>query len=507
MNPPVNLAELYACVCVKEFPTQSLLRLRPELREWACVVMEGEPPLQQVCSMSPKARSIGLARGMTKNEVETFPQAAVLKRSQKSESAAKTALLQCAGEFSPRVEEYVQDGIFLCVIDIAGTEKLFGPPNVLAQALLSRAQALGFAACVAVSQNFHASVVAAKGLFASGSAQVIAAGSEKESLASLPLAVLDLSEEQIETFSLWGIRAQGALGELPEKELIARMGQEGRRMRQLARGELPHLFRPIEPEFTLSEYIELDSPVEVLDALLFMANLQLKQIIHRATAHALALASISISLTLEGGGTHTRTVRPALPSNDRQMWLKLLHLELEAHPPQTAVLAIALTAEPGRTSKVQLGLFAPQLPEPARLDVTLARLRAIVGEENVGRPVLEDTHAQESFHMEPFHVPSNRAGELEPTHNCLAQRRIHPAETISITLSSNRPTSFFFRQIFYRVERAYGPWVTSGEWWKTTLWGDEQWDIVARTESGQMFSCCIVRDVMRDLWQIVALYD
>jgi protein ImuB len=504
MNTP---AELYACVCVKEFPAQALLRLRTELGERACVVMEGEPPLQQVCSLNQKAQSIGMARGMTQTEVETFPGAVILKRSLKAEATAKAALLECAGGFSPRVEECGQDGIFLCVIDIAGTEKLFGTPTMLSQNLVSRTQALGFAASVAISQNFHASVVTVKGLSVSGAVQVIAAGTEQETLAALPLAVLDPSEEQIETFSLWGIRTLGALGNLPEKELIARMGQEGKRLRQLARGELPHLFRAIEAEFALSEFVELDAPVEVLDALLFVANLQLEQIVLRATAHALALASVSIKLMLESGGTHTRTVRPALPSNDRQMWLKLLHLDLEAYPPQAAVHAIVLTAEPGRTSKVQLGLFAPQLPEPARLDVTLARLRAIVGEENVGRAVLDDTHAQEGFHMEPFQVPATRADEPRPTRGCIAQRVIRPAEAVSVTLHSDRPASFFFRQVFYRVERAYGPWLSSGEWWKPTLWGAEQWDVVARAASGQMLCCSIARDVMRNQWQMVALYD
>ena len=51
----------------------------------------------------------------------------------------------------------------------------------------------------------------------------------------------------------------------------------------------------------------------------------------------------------------------------------------------------------GSTSKVQLGLFSPQLPEAARLEVTLARIRAIVGEDCVGRAVLQDTHAPEGF--------------------------------------------------------------------------------------------------------------
>src|SRR6202035_1872274 len=104
------------------------------------------------------------------------------------------------------------------------------------------------------------------------------------------------------------------------------------------------------------------------------------------------LALVTVTLTLEGGATHSRTVQPALPTNDRQIWLKLLHLDLEAHPPAAAILAVAVKAEPGEVSKVQLGLFSPQLPEPTRLDVTLARIRSIVGEGNVGCAVLGDTH-------------------------------------------------------------------------------------------------------------------
>jgi protein ImuB len=443
MNTPV---ELYACVCVKEFPAQALLRLRPALRQRPCVVMEGDPSLQQVCSLNQNARSLGMMHGMTQVELDTFAQTAILKRSLKTEAAAKAVLLECAGAFSPRVEEHSEDGMFLCTIDITGTEKLFGAPDILAHDLLTRMQILGFAASVAMSQNFHASVIAAKGLSAGVPGKVIAEGAEKEMLGPLPLTVLDLNAEQIETFSLWGIHTLGALGDLPEKELIARMGQEGKRLRQLARGECSHLFQPKEPPFTLSESMEFDSPVEMRDALLFVANLLLEQIIQRANARVLALASISITLTFDGGGMHTRIVHPTLPSNDRRMWLKLLHLDLEADPPQSAVHAIVITAEPGRTSKVQLGLFSPQLPEPGRLDVTLARLHALVGEENVGCPVLDDTHAQEGFHLEAFKAPSSLMVEpRQARSSCFAQRRVHPAEAIGITLRSNRPTAFFFQ--------------------------------------------------------------
>ena len=92
---------------------------------------------------------------------------------------------------------------------------------------------------------------------------------------------------------MWGIRTLGMLAALPEKELISRMGQGGKRLRQMARGEMPHLFQPVEPVFTLEERMELDSPIELLDALMFVVNVMLEQLIFRATARMLALASVT----------------------------------------------------------------------------------------------------------------------------------------------------------------------------------------------------------------------
>ena len=502
-----NTTELYACLYAKEFPAQVLLRLRPELHAKPCVVMEGEPPLQQVCSLNTKARQLGMNRGMTRVEVDTFPEPLVLARSMKAESATKAILLECAGAFSPRIEDRSGDTALLCGIDIAGTKSLFGPPEMLARSLLECVRSLGISARVIVSSNFHAAACLAQGLSQGSPVRVIPSGEEATALAPLPLSVLDLTETPAETFALWGIHTLGVLAALPERELIARMGQEGKRLRQLARGELPHLFQPVDPIFTLDEQMELDSPVEFLDALLFVVSVLLDQLILRAKARVLALASVTITLTLDGGGSHTRTVRPALPTTDKQLWIKLIHLDLEAHPAQASILSVALHAEPGSTSKVQLGLFSPQLPEASRLDVTLARIRAIVGEDNVGRAVLQDTHAPEAFRVEPFTVPSGDSTVSATSLPRAALRQLRPAETASVTLRNARPAMFYFRQQRYAVEHAYGPWLAGGEWWNQTLWGMEQWDLVARAQDGSMLCCCMMRDLMQNRWQMAALYD
>jgi protein ImuB len=504
--------ELYACLYAREFPVQALLRLRPELREQPCVVMAGDAPLEQVCSLNTKARLLGMVRGMTRVEVDTFPASSALARSVKEEAATRAILLECAGAFSPRLEEpnvveLSQDAAFTCGIDIAGTRSLFGPPEVLARKLVERVRAVGMRACATVSSNLHAAECMARGLPPNIAVRVISQGEEAAALAELPFTVLDPTREQAATLAAWGMHTLGMLAALPEKDLVARMGQEGRRLWQLARGQRPHLFQPVEPPSALAEQMELDSPVELLDSLLFVAAAMLDQLIVRANARLVALAAVNLTLTLDRGGTHARTVRPALPTNDKQLWIRLLHLDLEAHPPHAAVLAVALDAEPGATSKVQLGLFSPQLPEASRLDVTLARIRAVVGEDNVGRAVLLDAHTPDAFRIEAFRVAEGEDVTTASTEPRAAVRQLRPAESVTVTLEAQRPMRFTFRGQSYKVDRAYGPWLTGGDWWQPTLWGHEQWDIVARAGDNSLLCCCLVRDRMHSGWQMVSLYD
>ena len=496
-------AELYACLYVREFPAQALMRLRPELRERAVVVMQGERPLESVCALNVRAKQMGVERGMTRVEVETFDGVTVLSRSVAEEEAARAVLLECAGTFSPRVEERAGGTAFVCVVDIAGTEKLFGPPIQLAKTLLGRVRALGIAASVAVSSNFEAAVCYAKGR--PGQTVVIPQGAEDVALAPLALEVLELTDEHKEKFAAWGIRTLGELGALPEKELVSRLGQEGRRARQMARGELPHLFVPVEPAFRLEERMELEAPVESAESLLFVVGVMLEQLVLRATARVLALAQVTVTLELDGAGEHVRTVRPALPSNDRAMWLKLVQIDLDMHPPGAAVVGLRMEAEPGATSKVQMGLFSPQLPEAMKLDVTLARIQAVVGEGCVGRPVLKDTHRPDGFGVEPFSVTTAGGsvacvGDAPEAKAPAAMRMVRPPERIAMVLVGDRPAAFTFRGVRYAVERAYGPWVVSGDWWNPGLWGMEQWDVVAKG-----ICCCVVRE--EDGWSMVAVWD
>jgi protein ImuB len=211
-------------------------------------------------------------------------------------------------------------------------------------------------------------------------------------------------------------------------------------------------------------------------------------------------------MSLEGGLEYERVIRPAIASTDRKFLLKLMQLEIAAHPPQAAVVSLTLTAEAGQSSTVQLGLFAPQTPEPSRLDVTLARLKALVGDDRVGSPWLEDTHRSGSFRMEGFAVDNKPSSPLRAPSR-MALRRMRPPVPLRVVLHAMKPVAFRDGANRYEVTAAYGPWKTSGCWWSTDGWDAEEWDVMATNSNGEVMSCLLVLDHARNRWQLDALYD
>ena len=564
---------LYACAWAAEFPAQALLRLRTDWQTEPVVVLDGRAPEEWVCSLNRLAERRGAAAGMTRLEAESMNGLRLLKRSAESEAAARAVMLECAAKFSPRIEEVGgassgakapnhfgesdvrakartlqakartlqnalhatgvsgadccdESGGTACafVLDIAGTERLFGPPAQLAERLRDELAEAGFRAAVAVSANFDTARMKAASM---RGIAVIPEGVEAEALAKLPIAALNLDEDYAATFALWGIGTLGELAALPEAELVARMGPKARAWRALARGEAEHTFEPIETVFALEEFCEFETPVEQIDSLLFVGARMIDCLATRAAGRALALRSLTAEMGLEGGGTHGCAIRPAVPTIDRKFLLKLLQLEIGAHPPQAAVVRLTLRAEAGAQSKVQLGLFAPQTPEPSRLDVTLARLRAMVGEERVGSPVLEDTHRANGFRMEGFTIPGPQMRGTGGTHkrSCtdtdsyptqaehgwgtprMALRRVRPARAVRVVLSptlaakgaarmgqrtepTTRPVAFSDGENRYEIAAAYGPWKTSGCWWTLEAWDAEEWDVLAARATGDPLRAC-----------------
>ena len=379
-------------------------------------------------------------------------------------------LLKLAEEFSPQVEQTAADTVAL---DADGLERIHGLPQQIAAALARRAVERGLQASVAIAANLDAAVHAARGF---AGVSVIPYGDEAKYLGSLPLTLLGPTPEMQETLERWGIRRFRDLAALPELGLAERLGAEGLRLHKLARGAGDRPLRPVDEPIHFEEEAELEYPVELLEPLMFVLAQLLNGLRARLASRGLATNELRLRLKLENRGEHARTLRFPVPMLDTKAFLKLLDLDLGAHPPPSPVVKIWLEAEPAKPRAAQTGLFIPIAPEPEKLELTLARLRGLVGEGKVGSPELLDTHRPGAFAMRGFgDAATRRHGDAATRRQTL--RAIRPARAARVQMASGQPVHVQTDGVRGHVTEAAGPWRTSGDWWTHDPWARDEWDV------------------------------
>jgi protein ImuB len=476
-------------------------------------------------------------------------------------------LVVLARGFTPLVEETSPDTV---VLDIAGCERLFGSPRRMGQEIARRASQSELKASVAVAGNPDVAVCAAMGL---PGFTFISQGREAAALARLPVGLLRVAaaipaklrlkpgsaeqaelapagtngvaasdddalrrlDEILETLDLWGIRTFGELAALPEAGLSERLGQPGVRLRKLALGEnqRPLLLEGSEPEFQKS--IELDDPVELLEPLSFILSGLLESLCTQLKSRALAASEITLRMRLEDRSVYERVIRLPFPMRSSKVFVRLLALEIESDPPQSAIVAVAVSCEPVEPRSLQNGLFQPLAPEPEKLELTLIRLMKLVGPENVGSPEILDTHRPDAFRIHRFRLKRERGvkarirsrggssilnlrssmsskalASIPRSTYRLGFRVFRPPLRADVEYRSGRPariravSEMQSRVLRGRVSEAAGPWRTSGDWWRADCWARDEWD-VSIAETGALYR--IYRDLRSGGWFVEGVYD
>src|SRR6202521_2969946 len=408
---------MFACIFIPDFSVQAIIRFEPELRARSVAVLTGRPPLEKVAALNERGRQSGVEVGATKSQLEAWENLVLRARSESQETSAHAALLDCAQSFSPEVEDSSPGTVLL---NLGGLEPLFGPLSTIARNLAQRVSQMGLEANIAVAANPDAALLGARGF---PGVTLIPEGREAEQLGDLPVDVLlesfssdaEQAARWIETFDRWGIRKLRALAALPEVPVSERLGQQGIRLQKLARGAAPRNLRVLEPQLIFAESVELEYPIVLLEPLAFLLNRMLEQVCARLRSRALAAQELRLNLELAATQQNgcafftctltrqfTRTLRLPTPMLDTKIFLKLLQLDLQAHPPGAPIVKIHLSADPARPRALQSGLFRPVFPEPEKLELTLARIAGIVGEGRVGSVELLDTHREGAFAVRHF---------------------------------------------------------------------------------------------------------
>src|ERR1022692_1923030 len=409
-------------------------------------------------------------------------------------------LLELAREFSPRV----QAGENRVILDLTGLDRLLGSPADIANQIAARAAAAGLRVHVAVAANPDAAICAAR---AYPGVTVVRPERQSRLLGGLPLELLDPPEDVLETWHLWGLHTFRDLAALPLADLAVRMGAAGVEYQRRAQGVLE---RPLLPETIAPEYVtsmELEYPVAETEPLLFVLSGMLGALCAELESRGMAADELHYSAGILPNGKWERSLRLPCPMRDAKALLKLLQLDLEKHPPPTPVVSITLRATPVPPQLLQRGLFLPAAPEPEKLEITLARIARLIGEDRLGSPELLDTHRRDAFRLIHFRVPEGFVGTRKNTeerpeeHGKLALRRFRPP--LPARVRGCPPMYVTAQGIQGRVEAAAGPWRSSGDWWNALRWSRDEWDIAVT--DGVLYR--IFLDLDTHVWYVDGCYD
>lgn len=539
----------FACLYMPDFMLQANLRSEAGALDEAIALIDGAHP--QVVAATHRALEAGVALGMTKTQIEQL--AGIRHRSVVRENSAHAALLDCAKFSSPRVEDTAPDTV---VADLGGLDKVLGPPPTIAARLLKQAEELELRIHLAIASNPDAAIVAARGFRGT---TIIASREEAKKLGELPVSVLQPQPETLDVLERWGIHRLKELADLPPLALSERLGQEGVRLQELARGKHFRALIVVHEADKFEESWELETPAVTLDELDFVLASVLNRISKRLAARSLATQEMKLrlelvegvepepSLALEEQRRETKTRRQEtrdqrqamppnssldsrlsplvyesrlsfpLPINDARLFFKLWWLRLEADVPRAPVAKITITAQPARPRPIQGGLFEPLAPDPDKLELTLARIRAQVGDRNVGSPEILDTHRPHAFRMAEFnpsgtgqsprkHQPAHSRPATAPHLPRLALRLFRPPVRIGVELSSGRPLHVSSPKFCGKVVAAAGPWRQSGGWWEDEKWEREEWDVeLRRGKTTALYS--VYYDLARNEWCLEGEYD
>ncbi|MDQ2855043.1 MAG: hypothetical protein M3R68_01845 [Acidobacteriota bacterium] len=497
------------------------------------------------------------------------------------------SLSEFAYAFSPLVEETAVDTV---VIDVDGCELLFGSPYGLANEIARRAarpKTSGGLECrvnVALAGNPDAAIHAAK--FFKG-ITFITPGEEMNCLSELPIEVLlspmtngqgptsqklnrqtvnagtnekalDFGlraldekrwQEILETLRLWGIHTFGDFAALPPAGVSERLGQAGVKLQQLAGGKTNRHLKLIQPAPVFENSIELDYPLAALEALSFIFARLLNQLCAKLNAYALATNELRVHLKLENGTSHDRELNLPYAMRDHKVFLKLLLLDAEMHPPPLAIVAVTIACEPVKPRVTQNGLFIPLAPEPEKLELTLARLAKLVGADNLGSPELLDTHRPDAFRVKRFALKAKFDRRNRGRARGARNPRVSPSPSLPVGSSSASPTlpvgSFPImafrvfrpplralvdddkgcpkqisawssdRSVHGKIVRTAGPWRATGDWWRPDPWARDEWDVAVesraekegRPGTSSQVLYRIYRELRNGAWFVDGVYD
>jgi protein ImuB len=419
-------------------------------------------------------------------------------------SNAGQSLVELAREFSPEVE---QTSIDTVVFSITPLRTILGSYHQIASEICRRGHEWKLQAHLAVAANPDTVILLARHV---PGVTLVTPGEESSALASLPLEHLFAHDHPVDpsllgTLQQWGLKTCEDLAALPETGIVERLGMAGIYLRNLASGRLNRPLRVAAQGTDYEERMELDHPLDRLEPLLFLFGRVLSDLCGRLRSQSQAARILEARLLLDRKQEYKCSLEFPVPLTESRTMLKLLQLHLERHSPGALVLGFTLRIDPVEPRRAQGGLFLPPVPQPDKLQVTLARIAGLVGEDKVGTPQLMDTFRPDAFRLMAINdsLFQQQAEDSRRQILRLSMRIFRPAIEARVHVVDSVPKRILAVGMKGRVRESSGPWKTSGEWWSSCAWAREEWDV--ELDDGVLYR--IYCELPKCNWYVHGVYD
>jgi protein ImuB len=283
--------------------------------------------------------------------------------------------------------------------------------------------------------------------------KIVSRGGDASFLAPLPSSLLPAPASTVDAFSALGLDTMALVAALPLEGVQARLGEEGRFLVGLARGEAPPALAthvPAQEPTTEVDFADEADGATSLDAVLFALRASILRLVPPLAARGHGIGELELSFEVKHGRPTRIVLRPSRPEVDPQALFELARATVEGafRTPESredfaAVTKLRLTA----TSLVPIEHTGEKLAFARRdatvlpLDVALARLRGRFGGDRVVTPTRNEDPRPDGrgvFRPVKPELVAERASTKPPAPT-LRERLRTPSSSVGAVILSRAP--------------------------------------------------------------------
>jgi len=404
----------------------------------------------------------------------------------------KDRLQAVARQFSYLIE-MLDDGI---LFNVSGLERLVGKPDRIAQKILEKLQKQDLPCSVAVAETVETAILLARQ--GKGLSHMV---HSPDAFQKLPLADLPIEQDTLNIFGELGLSKIEDLLAIPENELVSRYGRGFRDVVDVIEQKGQQLLTPNVKDNQISWSYHLDAPVEDFEQLIFLLNHGLEKMFDEVAHQALSTEHLDIAFKLRNKTEKAYEIKTSFPTLERTFWLKLINLRVSLDPPESEIVSVTVISYFTKPRPAQRGLYAVSRPEPERLLLTVNKLKKLVGEENVGMPVILNQRMAEAFTLDADTMPEGRERlEVRQEKAIIAFSYFHPPVHAEVLVRDGRLAFVKTRHFEGHVTEYSGVWKANSKWWDRS-WKTQEWDV--EIENQGIYRLCKVNKE----WFLAGEYD